>query len=122
MCKFCDIIKNNEFKFENNLAVGFEDSFPVSKGHFLVIPKRHVETYFELSDEENSAMKSLALEIKAFLDNKYHPDGYNVGYNCGEAAGQSVFHCHMHIIPRYVGDVERPRGGIRKILKKDVGY
>lgn len=67
-------------------------------------------------------MKSLALEIKAFLDNKYHPDGYNVGYNCGEAAGQSVFHCHMHIIPRYVGDVERPRGGIRKILKKDVGY
>lgn len=122
MCKFCDIIKNNEFEFENNLVVGFEDSFPVSKGHFLVIPKRHIETCFELSDEENSAMKSLALEIKAFLDNKYHPDGYNVGYNCGEAAGQSVFHCHMHIIPRYVGDVERPRGGIRKILKKDVGY
>ena len=116
-CIFCDKIKKKEYVFENDLAVAFYDGMPVSKGHFLIIPKRHVETYFDLSKEEMDAIFSLSKVVKEHLDNLYHPDGYNVGYNVGEHGGQTVFHCHMHIIPRYKGDDKDPRGGIRKILK-----
>ncbi len=122
MCVFCDIIKNKQYQYENELAVGFADSFPVSDGHTLVVPKRHAETFFDLTSEEISAMKKLADQIKSNLNEKYKPDGYNIGFNCGEFAGQSVFHCHMHIIPRYKGDIEKPRGGIRKILKRNSNY
>ena len=114
-CPFCNLKEN--ILFENDLAIAFFDSFPVSKGHTLVIPKRHVETYFNLSKEEIEAMFELSNKVKEYLDNKYHPDGYNVGFNVEEAGGQSVMHCHMHIIPRYIGDIPHPRGGIRKILK-----
>ncbi len=117
-CVFCDIINNkSEILFENDFAVAFFDSFPVSKGHTLIIPKRHVETYFDLSKEENDAIFELSIIVKKYLDEKYHPDGYNVGYNVGIYGGQSVMHCHMHVIPRYQGDIDNPRGGIRKIVK-----
>ena len=117
-CIFCDIIKDKkEILFENDLAVAFYDGMPVSKGHTLVIPKRHIETYFDLNEKEIGAMLSLAQKVKEKLDNLYHPDGYNVGFNIKEAGGQTIMHCHMHIIPRYQGDVEHPRGGIRKIVK-----
>ena len=121
-CKFCEIIKNKEFLIENDLAVAFYDSYPVSVGHALIIPKRHVETYFDLSEEEIKAMLSLSKEMKKIIDDKYHPDGYNVGFNVDEAGGQTVFHAHMHIIPRYKGDIENPRGGIRKIIKMKTNY
>ena len=122
-CVFCDIIKNKkEIIAENDLAVAFYDSFPVSDGHALVIPKRHCETYFNLSEEEISAMLSLSKEVKKIIEDKYHPTGYNIGFNVGLDGGQTVFHCHMHVIPRYHGDVENPRGGIRKVAKMKTKY
>ena len=94
----------------------FRDKFPVSKGHTLVIPKRKVSDYFELSFREQSACWFLVNLIKADLQKKFNPDGFNIGINVNEAAGQTVFHCHIHIIPRYEGDVENPRGGVRGVI------
>lgn len=121
-CIFCEKIKNKNYIFENELAVAFLDGFPVSKGHMLIIPKRHVETYFDVTKEEAAAMKELVDKAKDYLDKEYKPDGYNIGLNCGEYAGQTVMHCHMHVIPRYKGDIENPRGGVRKIIKSDSQY
>ena len=118
-CVFCEIIEKKQYLFENELAVAFYDARPVSKGHILIIPKRHVETYFDLNEAEMNAIFELSKKVKEYLDDLYHPAGFNVGFNVGEAGGQSVFHCHMHVIPRYRGDVERPRGGIRKIVKNN---
>lgn len=119
-CVFCNLEKEN-ILFENDLAIAFFDIRPVSKGHTLVIPKRHVRTYFDLTKEEMSAIFELSIKVKEYLDNKYHPDGYNVGFNVNEAGGQSVWHAHMHVIPRYLGDVPHPRGGIRKLAKLKQG-
>lgn len=116
-CVFCKIIEKKKYVFENELAVAFYDAMPASKGHMLVIPKAHKATYFDLTKEEMSAMFELSQVVKKHLDELYHPDGYNVGFNVGVAGGQSVFHVHMHVIPRYLGDVENPRGGIRKLAK-----
>ena len=122
-CVFCNIIKDKkELIAENDLAVAFYDSFPVSDGHALVIPKRHVETYFDLNEEEMAAILSLSKEVKKIIDGRYHPTGFNVGFNVGLDGGQTVMHCHMHIIPRYHGDIENPRGGIRKIIKMKTKY
>lgn len=121
-CPFCKIIEDKEYIIENELAVAFYDSFPVSDGHALIIPKRHVRTYFDLNEEEITAIHSLAKEMKKIIDDKYHPDGYNVGFNVEESGGQTIFHAHMHIIPRYKGDIENPRGGIRKIIKMKTNY
>lgn len=122
-CLFCEFKDNKEKAvLENDLAFAIYDGFPVSKGHMLVIPKRHAETYFDLTKEELTAMQELAHKCKELLDNKYKPDGYNIGFNCGEAGGQTIFHCHMHIIPRYKGDIENPRGGVRKILVDNSNY
>ena len=114
-CPFCNLKEN--ILFENDLAIAFFDSHPVSKGHTLIIPKRHSETYFDLSKEEIAAIFELSIKVKEYLDNLYHPDGYNIGFNVLEAGGQSVMHTHMHVIPRYKGDVPHPRGGIRKVAK-----
>ena len=114
-CIFCEL--REDILFENDLAIAFFDNHPVSKGHTLVIPKRHVETYFDLNEKEIEAMFQLSIKVKEHLDREYHPDGYNVGFNVLEAGGQSVMHAHMHIIPRYKGDVPHPRGGIRKVAK-----
>lgn len=122
-CLFCEFKDNREkVVLDNDLAFAIFDGFPVSKGHMLVIPKRHAETYFDLTKEELTAMQELAHKCKELLDNKYKPDGYNIGFNCGEAGGQTIFHCHMHIIPRYKGDIENPRGGVRKILVDNSSY
>lgn len=121
-CIFCQIINSKDVIMENDLAVAFYDSFPVSDGHTLIIPKRHAETYFDLTNDEIKAIFDLSNKVKELLDNKYHPDGYNVGFNVGVHAGQSVMHCHMHIIPRYKGDQENPRGGIRKVVKNKTKY
>lgn len=120
-CLFCD---KKEYVFENDLAYAIFDGFPVSEGHMLIIPKRHVVDYFSLTDEELLALKSLSNICKEYLDKEYHPDGYNIGFNCGFFAGQSIMHCHMHIIPRYNGDVINPKGGIRHIIpgKGNYGY
>lgn len=120
-CVFCQIAEKTII-CENDLAKAFYDNFPVNEGHTLVVPKRHVATYFEASEAELAAVNELIFQVKELLDDKYHPDGYNVGVNVGEAAGQSVFHFHVHVIPRFVGDVKNPRGGIRKVKKNVVPY
>lgn len=123
MCIFCDFqFDKTKVVMENELAYAIYDSFPVNEGHTLIIPKRHAETFFDLTSEEVKAMYELASEMKKKLDSLYHPDGYNVGLNCGEAGGQTIMHCHMHLIPRYKGDIENPRGGVRKIIKNKVPY
>ena len=115
-CVFCNI-KHEDILFENEYALAIRDGMPASKGHCLVIPKRHVKTYFELTSDEIQAMYELSLKVKEYIDSLYHPNGYNVGFNIEEAGGQSVLHAHMHVLPRYKGDVEHPRGGIRKVTK-----
>ena len=114
-CVFC-LRDSLDIIAENKLALAFYDSCPVSDGHVLVIPKRHVGTYFDASIEEHGAICALIFEVKALLDKEFSPDGYNIGANVDQAAGQTVFHFHIHIIPRYSGDVEDPRGGVRKVI------
>ncbi|HAE62204.1 MAG TPA: HIT family protein [Eubacteriaceae bacterium] len=112
-CIFCKMISAKEYVLENKLSVALFDKFPVNKGHMLIIPKRHFSTYFDATYEEVQAINELAKRAKQLLDDKYSPDGYNIGINIGKDAGQTIFHLHVHMIPRYKGDVEEPKGGIR---------
>jgi diadenosine tetraphosphate (Ap4A) HIT family hydrolase len=107
---------------ENELAMALYDNYPVNKGHTLVVPKRHVQTFFEAEFKELVAINELIFQVKDILDKKYKPDGYNIGVNVGHAGGQTVFHLHFHVIPRYLGDVEDPRGGVRRVMKSLVAY
>ncbi|WP_299091480.1 HIT family protein [uncultured Metabacillus sp.] len=116
---FCTI---NDITLENNLAMAFFDKFPVTNGHLLIIPKRHVEHYFDLTSEEKQAMDDLLLQGKELLDHQFNPDGYNIGINNGEAAGQTIFHVHVHLIPRYKGDMKEPRGGVRGVIPEKRMY
>lgn len=100
----------------NELAFAIRDRDPVTDGHTLVIPKRLVVDFFGATDAERLALFALVDEVKRALDTSLRPDGYNVGFNAGSAAGQTVFHLHLHVIPRYAGDVEDPRGGVRHVL------
>lgn len=99
-----------------------EDRYPVNPGHALIIPIRHSEDMFELTQNEWDNLYSTILATKELLDARHHPDGYNIGANCQLAAGQTVFHTHIHVIPRYAGDVENPRGGVRQIKSALVPY
>ena len=98
------------------------DAHPVSPGHSLVIPKRHIGSWFEATSEEVSAMLELLEDGKTMLDASHHPDGYNIGINDGLAAGQTVPHLHMHLIPRFTGDVPDPRGGVRWVIAEKARY
>lgn len=120
-CIFCDITQLEIIK-ENELALAFYDKYPVNEGHTLIVPKRHVETFFDATLEEIHAINRLIFEVKEILHEKYKPDGYNIGVNVADAGGQTVFHLHYHVIPRYLGDVVDPRGGIRRIKKSLVPY
>ncbi len=112
-CLFC---QPQPYVLENELAAAFYDIHPVRRGHLLIIPKQHYATFFEVPPVVREAMFDLVTQAKAYLDEQYHPDGYNLGINVGPDAGQTVMHCHIHLIPRYRGDVPDPRGGIRKML------
>ena len=120
-CIFCQVPKD-EIVAESDLCLAFYDRYPVSLGHMLIIPKRHVASYFELTDAEVNAMHTMLLEMKDVVQALYKPDGFNIGVNVGEAAGQSIFHVHMHLIPRYTGDVEYPRGGVRGVIPEKQNY
>lgn len=112
-CLFC---QPRPYVLENERAAAFFDINPVSLGHLLIIPKQHYATYFEVPAADRAAMADLIETAKTYLDDRYHPDGYNIGINVGAAAGQTVMHCHVHLIPRYHGDTPHPEGGIRKLL------
>ncbi|MGM0901837.1 MAG: HIT family protein [Bacillota bacterium] len=113
-CLFCseevEKIKENEF------AYAIYDKYPVNKGHVLIITKRHIQDYFDTNQEEKLAIQALLDECKTMLDDAFSPDGYNIGMNCGEAAGQTIFHLHVHLIPRYKGNLDNPRGGVRGVI------
>jgi diadenosine tetraphosphate (Ap4A) HIT family hydrolase len=119
-CLFCKDPRGVSIQHE--LAYSARDSYPVSPGHTLVIPRRHVASFFDLTPEEITACMHLIQEEKKHLDEAFKPDGYNIGVNVGPAAGQSVFHVHIHIIPRYTGDVEKPQGGVRHVLPQKAYY
>ncbi|MCS5490635.1 HIT family protein [Algoriphagus limi] len=120
-CPFCNPSSELELILESAQAFSIFDKYPVSPGHVLIIPKRHVSNYFDLSFKEQSSCIFMLNEVKKNLQKRFKPDGYNVGINIGEKAGQTVPHVHIHLIPRYSGDVENPRGGIRGVIpdKKD---
>jgi diadenosine tetraphosphate (Ap4A) HIT family hydrolase len=106
----------------NALAFAILDGFPVSPGHTLVIPRRVVATWSQASAEERAALMALVDEVMRRLTESHHPDGFNVGFNEGTAAGQTVPHLHVHIIPRYLGDQADPRGGVRWVLPARADY
>ena len=107
---------------ETATCVAFFDGYPVSPDHALIVPKRHVSSYFDLTDHEREAMNVMLQYVKRVVDKRFHPDGYNIGINVGQAAGQSVYQCHMHLIPRYAGDVENPKGGVRGVIPEKQKY
>lgn len=107
---------------ESELAVALEDRYPVSPGHLLVVPRRHVSGYFDATDEEKAALWALVEVAREHLLATRQPDGFNLGVNVGEAAGQTVFHLHVHVIPRYRGDMCDPRGGVRGVIPSRQSY
>ena len=121
-CLFCstkkeDIIEENEF------AYATFDSYPVSSHHSLIIPKRHIKEYFELSEEELTGCNQLVKKVKITVENNDKSiKGFNIGINSGKEAGQSIMHCHIHLIPRREGDVENPQGGIRRVIPSKQHY
>ena len=121
-CLFCFMVPERVID-ENELAYVVEDAFPVTQGHRLVIPKRHVSDYFDLGQAEVNAVNQLLGKHKSILEtDDPSVSGFNVGINCGADAGQTIFHCHVHLIPRRQGDVEEPRGGIRHLIPGKGSY
>lgn len=114
----CELCTPAEVVFENELAYVRYDSNPLSRGHVLVIPRRHVSSFFDMTTEEQSAVLGLLNEAQRRIQHNHSPDGYNIGVNIGKAGGQSRMHVHLHLIPRYVGDVADPSGGIRCVLAR----
>ncbi len=114
-CPFC-ALASYEIVACNPLAVAIYDKFPVSPGHILVMPRRHFADYFDATDEELRAIDQLLRKSRDILVRERSPDGFNIGINIGAAAGQTVFHLHVHLIPRYVGDHLQPAGGVRHII------
>lgn len=115
-CPFCAPEAERELLTESATCYAILDKYPVSPGHALVIPKKHVPDYFDLSAHAKTALWLMTDRVKDLLTERFHPDGFNVGINVGAAAGQTVPHVHIHLIPRYAGDEENPRGGVRHVI------
>ena len=113
-CPFCTIPESDRV-IETELLIGFFDRYPVNPGHLLLVPRRHIASWFDATKEEQSALMNAIDDAVALIESRLdrRPDGYNVGFNVGEAAGQTVMHLHLHVIPRFHGDIDDPRGGIR---------
>lgn len=120
-CPFCESLAER-IVLSADEALAIRDAYPVSPGHTLVVPRRHIGSFFELSAVERDAMLELLAQTKAELARIFQPDGFNVGINDGAAAGQTVPHLHVHLIPRYRGDVPDPRGGVRWVLPAKAKY
>ena len=120
-CPFCTLPPERIID-SNDLALVIRDGYPISPGHTLVIPKRHIGSWFEITQAEQQALLDLLEKAKTALETELKPDGYNIGINDGPNAGQTVPHLHMHLIPRYKGDLEDPRGGVRWIIPEKAKY
>ena len=121
-CPFCDI-DPNRIEDENDLCVAIRDQYPVTELHTLIIPKRHVSSFFDLEDHERDAIFALLQaqkQVLEILDSSI--SGFNIGVNVGEDGGQTIFHCHVHLIPRRKGDVPEPRGGVRGVIPSKQTY
>ncbi|MBK9151282.1 MAG: HIT domain-containing protein [Saprospiraceae bacterium] len=121
-CPFCNPDSERELIVESATAYAIYDKYPVSDGHALIIPKRHCANYFDLSFKEQSACMFMLNKVKDVITEIYQPDGFNIGINVGEKAGQTVNHVHIHLIPRYTGDVDDPRGGVRGVIPDKQSY
>jgi diadenosine tetraphosphate (Ap4A) HIT family hydrolase len=122
MCVFCEAISRHVHLVENSHAVAFPDAYPLSPGHALIVPRRHVTDFFTLSGDEQAAVWDLIRQVRDSIEGEYSPAGYNVGLNAGPVAGQTINHAHVHVIPRYKGDVDDPRGGIRWVIPARAAY
>jgi diadenosine tetraphosphate (Ap4A) HIT family hydrolase len=115
-------IEQNRILYQNDFFFIIEDGFPVSSGHLLIISNEVKKNYFDLSDVEKQELVKTIDVAKEIILKEHKPDGFNIGINCGEAAGQTVFHFHCHLIPRYKGDMENPRGGVRHVIPTKGDY
>jgi diadenosine tetraphosphate (Ap4A) HIT family hydrolase len=106
----------------NEVAAALTDAFPANPGHMLIVPRRHAEDLFTLTKDEHRALWDLVPAVKASIEERHQPDGYTIGLNAGVAAGQTVAHVHLHVIPRYKGDVADPRGGVRLVIPDRAKY
>ena len=120
-CIFCNP-EPSKILFENDLCYSMYDNYPVSPGHILIIPKDHFNDYFCATEGEMSAMNEVLSHSRQILYRKNDPDGYNIGINIGKYAGQTVEHCHIHLIPRYKGDVRDYKGGVRGVIPEKRNY
>lgn len=120
-CPFCTLDLSRVLMV-NDHAIAFSDGFPVTPGHSLIVPKRHISSLFETTKEEQAAIFELLAQMRELLLAERAPDGFNIGINDGTAAGQTVMHLHIHLIPRYAGDTEDPRGGVRWIMPEKAPY
>jgi diadenosine tetraphosphate (Ap4A) HIT family hydrolase len=121
VCPFC-VLPEARILFRNSAAVALRDSYPVTPGHTLLVPVRHVASFFDATPTEREAMLTLLDMAKLQLQVEFGPTGYNIGINDGASAGQTVAHLHMHLIPRYPGDRSDPRGGIRWVIPDKADY
>ena len=116
-CPFCEKA-DKDIILQNDFAKAFWDIKPVNPGHTLIVPRRHVENWWGLTKDEKNAIDDLVVQMKQILDERYQPDAYNIGMNLGADAGQTVFHAHVHLIPRYYGDMKVPEGGVRNLIPR----
>ncbi len=115
-------IEPNRILYKDQFFFIIKDGFPVTPGHLLIISNELRRDYFELNNEELSQLPIVIAKAKEIIEIEFKPDGYNIGMNCGASAGQTVFHFHCHIIPRYIGDMESPRGGVRHVIPSKGNY
>jgi diadenosine tetraphosphate (Ap4A) HIT family hydrolase len=120
-CPFCTLPRER-LVFESELAFVIRDGYPVSPGHTLVIPRRHVASFFETTPEEQASLLKLLNLARIEIGQQFKPEGFNIGINDGAAAGQTIAHLHIHLIPRYAGDRDDPRGGVRWVLPEKAAY
>jgi len=121
ICPFCSLPEARVVDSGEH-GVVIRDAYPISQGHTLIIPKRHTGSFFTLTADERTDLLALLETAKAGLDREFHPQAYNIGINDGQAAGQTVPHLHVHLIPRYTGDRADPRGGVRWIIPEKADY
>jgi len=121
-CPFCELSPEREIIIDTPTAFAIYDKYPVSRGHALIIPKDHRDDYFDLTPEQQRACWSLVNIVKSIIEEKYQPDGFNIGVNINSAAGQTISHVHIHLIPRYTGDVKEPLGGVRSVIPEKRDY
>lgn len=124
-CIFCEIAQRRKdvkvvARFEHCFVI--KDQYPVAPGHLLIIPYQHIENWFAAPSGVKYEVVDILDQLKELLDDEFHPDGYNIGMNCGRAAGQTVMHLHVHLIPRFDGDMKDPRGGVRGVIPSKQKY